>query len=416
MTGWLSREPQQGLSEIVLVETFKKKESLMVDIANEPISIAPGVHWVGKRQKGEVFFSNPYLRVFQGSIDGRERTFSMLIDPGSSSDFPVVRAKVDSIIGGIKRLSAIFINHQDPDVGSSANVIMAKHSPKASIVCSEETWRLIVHFNLPRDRMVATNGREKGFRTPTGHIIVPVPTPFCHFVGCTALYDPETRVLFSGDLFGSLTDTKAEGLWGDKSDWAGMRAFHQAFMPTGVAVRNAMKTIRALDPPPLIIAPQHGRLIQEEHIEFFINKLENLPCGVDNIEDRNASPETINAWNSVLRRIISTAGSTLGSSIAEAYETMKVDEELAEYCDMSGHAPEIKSMGRAATERIIHILTSISSKSASNIIKYEAISAAEEMDLPTPQIQIEEVGDEDTLVSDSNELLFDEETESGFLQ
>lgn len=377
----------------------------MPNEVTEPISIAPGIHWVGKRQPGEVFYANPYLRVFRGNVNGKDRTFNMLIDPGSSSDFAVVRAKVSSVIGGMNRVSAIFINHQDPDVGSSSAMILSKHAPKASIVCSEETWRLIVHFNLPRERLVATNGREKGFRTPTGQTVIPVPTPYCHFVGATALYDPETRVLFSGDLFGGLTDTEAEGIWGDETDWTGMRAFHQTFMPNGAAVKNAMRIVRELDPPPLIIAPQHGRVISEDFIPYFIDKLDNLSCGIDNLEDRNATAETINAWNSVVRRIMTLATSVLGDDLERALKSMKSDEELGEYCDLSGGIPEIKSMGRSATERIVQLLTLRASSSASNIVKYEAIAAAEDVDLPAPQVQLEEGGgdtDDETLVAEAD--------------
>ena len=109
------------------------------------------------------------------------------------------------------RLSALFINHQDPDVGSSASIISARYAPKAGILCSEDTWRLIVHLNLPRNRFIATEKFAQGLSVPTGHKLLPVPSPFCHFRGAVMLYDPETRVLFTGDLFGGLTDAKRAG-------------------------------------------------------------------------------------------------------------------------------------------------------------------------------------------------------------
>ncbi len=36
----------------------------------DSIEIAPGIHWVGKRDPSSLFHANPYLRVFTGD-DGR---------------------------------------------------------------------------------------------------------------------------------------------------------------------------------------------------------------------------------------------------------------------------------------------------------------------------------------------------------
>jgi serine/threonine protein kinase len=227
-----------------------------------PIEIAPNTYWVGKREAGSVFFANPYLRIFEGPTPGGRRArHHLLIGPGSSSDFLEVRAKVERLIGGLDRLSLIFINHQDPDVGSSAAMICSRYNEHALIMTSEDTWRLIVHFNLPKQRCVFTEKYATGFSLPTGHTLLPVPSPFCHFVGAVMLYDPETQVLFSGDLFGGLTPRDAQGLWADESDWPGVRAFHQLYMPSNKALRRAVQAIRALDPPVRVIAPQHGRVL-----------------------------------------------------------------------------------------------------------------------------------------------------------
>lgn len=123
-----------------------------------PVEIAPGTYWVGKRDPESIFHANPYLRVFHGTDKktGKPNQFNLLIDPGSPSDFAIVSTKVAQVIGNMNRVSALFINHQDPDVGASAPMVMARYAPKAHIVCSEDTWRLVVHQGLPRDRFIAT--------------------------------------------------------------------------------------------------------------------------------------------------------------------------------------------------------------------------------------------------------------------
>ncbi|MDC0748153.1 protein kinase domain-containing protein [Polyangium mundeleinium] len=352
-----------------------------------PIEIAKDTFWVGKRDPKSIFHANPYLRIFRPQ-PGFEQAgpFHLLVDPGSSSDFAVVSAKIGTLIGGMNKLSALFVNHQDPDVGSSAAVISARYAPGASIVCSEATWRLIVHFNLPPERYVDTARFPRGFDVPTGHMMLPVPSPFCHFRGAVMLYDPETRVLFTGDLFGGLTPIEARGLWADESDWAGIRAFHQTYMPTNRVLTRAMDVIRALDPPVEIIAPQHGRLLRGPLLHRYIERLARLPVGLDILDDV-ADEETITAWNSVLRRVVRTARMVLGP---EADELLQQHEDLRDALQVSGDQVRLSSLGRWTLGAVVEALTVGQTPTIANPIKLEAVLACEELELPSPDIRIED--------------------------
>ncbi|MDC3956061.1 protein kinase [Polyangium jinanense] len=352
-----------------------------------PIEIAKDTFWVGKRDPKSIFHANPYLRVFRPK-PGFEQAgpFHLLVDPGSSSDFAVVSAKIGTLIGGMNKLSALFINHQDPDVGSSAAVISARYAPGAAIVCSEATWRLIVHFNLPPERYVDTARFPRGFDVPTGHMMLPVPSPFCHFRGAVMLYDPETRVLFTGDLFGGLTPIEARGLWADESDWAGIRAFHQTYMPTNRVLTRAMDAIRALDPPVEIIAPQHGRLLRGALLHRYIDRLARLPVGLDILDDAT-DEETITAWNSVLRRVVRTARMVLGPA---ADELLHQHEDLRDTLQVAGDEVRLSSLGRWTLGAVVEALTVGQTPTIANPIKLEAVLACEELELPSPDIRIED--------------------------
>jgi len=355
----------------------------------ESVEIAPNTYWVGKRDPKSIFHANPYLRIFRGqSEDGRPQQFNLLVDPGSRSDFAVVSTKVSSLIGSLNRVSAIWVNHQDPDVGSSAPLILAKHSPRAAVICSEATWRLICHYGIPRDRFFSADRVQGGLQIPTGGHVIPVPSPFCHFRGAVMLYDPETRVLFSGDLFGGLTEIDASGLWADETDWRGMRAFHQTYMPSSKAVANAIAAIRRLEPAVEIIAPQHGRLIRGPYLDYFMDRLERLPVGLDIIEE-DQSPETLVAWNSVLARVLETARMYLG---AQAEERIASSEELdEEVIAFEPDGPKIRSAPRWALGAIVHAITKNEAPAIANVIKQEALVAADELDLPAPDLRLEEI-------------------------
>ncbi|PRQ04045.1 Nitric oxide reductase [Enhygromyxa salina] len=352
----------------------------------DSIEIAPGTFWVGKREPEAIFFANPYLRIFRSDDGGKQ--VSMLIDPGSSSDFAVVSAKLTALLGSLKRVSAIFINHQDPDVGTSAPALINRFAPKATILCSEATWRLIVHLNLPRENYVDVDRFKRGMRLATGDVLMPVPSPFCHFRGAVMLYDPSTRVLFSGDLFGGLTDASASGIWADESDWRGMRAFHQLYMPANQAVRATIERIRALDPFPEIIAPQHGRVIRGPLLQEFMERLEQLPVGLDIIDEGD---DSLDAWNHVLTRVLETARMLLGP---HAEIRLADARELEDSLDFGSGTPRVTHIGRWTIGKVIEHLSRGEPAEIANPIKFEAIAASEELGLPAPDIGIEAESEE----------------------
>lgn len=357
------------------------------DLRIAPVEIAPETYWVGKREPGGIFFANPYLRRFRGVDPKRQRQceFNLLVDPGSSSDFATVSSKVAALTGGMERLSAVFINHQDPDVGSSASLIAARYAPRAGILCSEDTWRLIVHFNLPRERFMATEKFASGLNLPTGHCLRPVPSPFCHFRGAVMLYDPETRVLFSGDLFGGLTDANAQGLYADDSDWVGIRAFHQIYMPANAALVRTVAAIRKLDPPVEIIAPQHGRVIQAPLLQEFLDRMERLQVGLD-IMDEAQDRSYLQAWTSVLGRVLTLAQGYLGASVEAK---LADDAELADTLSFDSGRPVIQRLGKWTVEHVVRRLSEGEPAEIAGPLIVEATCAAAEYGLPTPHLDIE---------------------------
>ncbi len=393
----LAKDPQQryesmeafweALSPYVpRTKTTEKRSTKMTKEHMFAMEVAPSSYWVGSRPDKSIFFANPYLRVFRGrNKAGREIQFNLLIDPGSSQDFATVQAKVSSLLGGMDKISAVFINHQDPDVASSTTLLLGRYAPRASIICSEDTWRLVQHYNLPRERFISTDKYPRGFSLETGHTLLPIPSPFCHFAGAVMLYDPENRVLFSGDLFGGLTDRDAVGLLADESDWTGMRAFHQLYMPMNKALARVIAQIRKLDPAPKMIAPQHGRVIQGSLVELFMQRLERLPVGLDLME--NVEDEPCDAWNTVLNRVIKVAGQLHGNDVRHI---LRETDEFGDALRWQQDTPTIQRSGRWVVERSVILLTSGLPPWAADPIKMEAIVGAEELQLPSPNIDISE--------------------------
>jgi glyoxylase-like metal-dependent hydrolase (beta-lactamase superfamily II)/tRNA A-37 threonylcarbamoyl transferase component Bud32 len=244
----------------------------------EVVELAPGVYWVGRRH-GVALECNAYLRVYR-----REGTqVALLVDPGPPKDQRVIAAKVAAVIGSLARVDLVFLNHQDPDVASNAAIVQ-ELNPRAHVLCSADTWRLVQFYGLnPQNHSAVEDFRGGEMRLGTGHSVSFVSTPYCHFRGAVMLYDRESRVLFTGDLLGGVSVSGA--MVATEKDWPGVEIFHQLYMPSCRALEAAMQRIQALDPPPLVIAPQHGGILVGERVAAWTARLRQILVGADMVVD-----------------------------------------------------------------------------------------------------------------------------------
>lgn len=301
--------PQQRASRTTLVRVVSLSQSTGAD--DEVVELAPDVYWVGRRHRG-LLECNSFLRVFRGN--GAE--LSVLVDPGPPKDLGVVTQKVSAVLGSLKRLDFVFLNHQDPDVASNAAPIQ-QSSPRAQVVCSEDTFRLAHFYGLDASRFTAVESFANGrFRLPTGHALEFVPTPFCHFRGAVMLYDPASRILFSGDLFGGV---RATDLIASQRSWPGVEMFHQIYMPSRRALALAVARIRRLDPEPILIAPQHGALVGRDDVPQMLNRVSQLEVGLDLLEAATPDDRFCSAGNDLVREFAELAGEARAKSLVSSF-------------------------------------------------------------------------------------------------
>jgi serine/threonine-protein kinase len=308
-SGRWSLPPQQRLSSGELAKVVPLARATGTD--DEVVELAPDVYWVGRRHGGQLE-CNSFLRVFKRG--GTE--VSLLIDPGPPQDLAVVTQKVSAVIGSLRKLDFIFLNHQDPDVGANAAPIQQR-SPRARVVCSEDTFRLAHFFGLDPGRFLAVESFPDGHcKLATGHEILFVPTPFCHFRGAVMVYDPASRVLFSGDLFGG---ARARDLVSSEKTWPGVEMFHQIYMPSRRALELAVARVRRLDPAPTLIAPQHGAFIAGDDVPRMLEQVGRLEVGLDLMEAPSGVERFLSAANDLVRELAELAGRGRANDILASF-------------------------------------------------------------------------------------------------
>jgi glyoxylase-like metal-dependent hydrolase (beta-lactamase superfamily II) len=242
----------------------------------KPLPVAERCWMIGHRNPASLLQCNTYLRIFPGARHGT----SICVDPGSQFDATVVESNIQDLTGG-SGLDFITVNHQDPDVTGNLPSL-CESNPDATVILTEDTWRLVQHLLVSPGALSFPHAFSSRLQTLPGGIgWQPVPTPFCHFRGAMAFYDPESQILFSGDLFGGLNQVGRIHLFAEEGDWGGIAQFHQIYMPSREILRYAVRQIRALRPAVKMIAPQHGHVITGDLLPLFLDQMEQLFVGYD---------------------------------------------------------------------------------------------------------------------------------------
>jgi len=212
-------------------------------------------------------------------VKGRE---AMLLDPGGHKLYSKVFATTKKALRKAE-LKHLFLSHQDPDIVAATNGwLMAL--PELQAWCSELWRRFVPHIGPNHLMFTRMKGiPDGGCRIPLGDSEVWVlPAHFLHSSGNFHVYDPVSKVLYTGDLGASLGEDYREVIDFD-AHIRFMKGFHERYMGSTRAVKLWLEMVRTLDIQ--TIAPQHGAMfIGPEMVERFLDWLDSLEVGADRLE------------------------------------------------------------------------------------------------------------------------------------
>jgi len=209
----------------------------------------------------------------------------MLLDPGGHKVFSKLLSDISPYIPP-SQIKYIFLSHQDPDIVASINGWLM--TTKAQAYISKLWVRFLPHFGLDsqlEDRVIPID--DGGTKVVLGgdcELLI-LPAHFMHSPGNFQVYDPCSKILFSGDLGASLgQDYFFVENFDEHIKY--MEGFLKRYMASNKVLTFWANMVRQLDIE--MIVPQHGAIFKgKEMVERFINWVENLQVGVDLItQDR----------------------------------------------------------------------------------------------------------------------------------
>ncbi|MBI5607491.1 MAG: FprA family A-type flavoprotein [Deltaproteobacteria bacterium] len=212
---------------------------------------------------------------------------AILLDPGGHKVYSKVLGETFAQLGRAK-LEHLFFSHQDPDIVAAANGWLMTTDATG---WAPSLWiRFIPHFgldNLVADRLkpIPDNGMILNL---AGCDLMFIPAHFLHSPGNLQVYDPVSKILYSGDLGASLGMDYQEVPDFD-AHLKYMEGFHKRYMTSNRAMHAWAGMVRELDIE--IIAPQHGALFRGRGmVQRFIDWCDELTCGVDLLPEQYTLP------------------------------------------------------------------------------------------------------------------------------
>jgi len=217
--------------------------------------------------EGEMVSANQHLIIHNGK--------GMLLDPGGHKVYSKIFAAMPEYLPPAA-LEYLFLSHQDPDIVASINGWLMITEADAYM---PEIWRrFVAHFGVDgsvMDRMKTIP--DEGMRLDLNSCeLVFIPAHFLHSAGNIHVYDPISKILYSGDLGAALVDYRFVE---DFDAHIGhMTGFHNRYMASSTACQLWANMVRQLDIE--VIAPQHGAVFRgKDMCKQFIDWVEALEPG-----------------------------------------------------------------------------------------------------------------------------------------
>ncbi len=216
-----------------------------------------------------VIDTNEYL------ICGRDEAF--LLDPGGTEIFPQVVSAVSRVVP-VDKLKHFLCSHQDPDIFSSLPLWMGL-CPQAKIYLSWIWSGFVAHYGHEYvQQFVKIPDKGQRIRMENKEFEL-VPAHYLHSSGNFHLYDPELKILFTGDVGAALLPPGEHSLF--VKDFEAhvplMEGFHRRWMPSNEARDHWLARVRELDIK--FMCPQHGSIFQGEDVPRFLDWFAGLQLG-----------------------------------------------------------------------------------------------------------------------------------------
>jgi flavorubredoxin len=200
----------------------------------------------------------------------------LLLDPGGYELFAPMMAAVLHYVP-VEQITDLFASHQDPDVISSLS-LWDQALPHARLHAPKIWEGFLRHYGCESIEYVPIADNGGSLRLGSVELQF-IPAHYLHSSANFHVYDPEAKILMSGDIGAALEAVDAPIFVDNfEAHTEKMRYFHQRWMPSNQAKKVWIERVRNLDID--ILAPQHGRMFKGDDVQRFFDWFDALQVGI----------------------------------------------------------------------------------------------------------------------------------------
>jgi flavorubredoxin len=202
---------------------------------------------------------------------------AILLDPGGNEIFPAVFSALSTEFDP-RKIHQLFASHQDPDIISSLSLWL-EFNPAIKCHISWLWAGFVPHFGGNKETFIAIPDNGADIMVGSQRLRA-IPAHYLHSSGNFHLYDPQAKILFSGDVGAALLPPGEDGLFVEDFDRHIRHAegFHRRWMGSEKAKNDWCSRVSQLDIE--MMCPQHGAIYRGEQVRRFIDWFARLEVGV----------------------------------------------------------------------------------------------------------------------------------------
>jgi flavorubredoxin len=222
------------------------------------VEITEGVYWTGTNDRETDLFEGlwplPNGVSYNSYLVAGEKT--ALMDTVKKTTLAAGLEHLNEALG-TKPIDYLVVHHLEPDHSGSVPFLLGRF-PRMQIVGNAKTAEFLGHLYGIRDNIrVVGDGEELDLG---GKKLKFFLTPMVHWPETMMSYEPQTKILFSGDAFGSFGALEGD-IFDDHFDLARkedeiLRYYSNIVGKYGVPVQKALEKLRGIDVK--TVAPTHG--------------------------------------------------------------------------------------------------------------------------------------------------------------
>jgi flavorubredoxin len=178
------------------------------------------------------------------------------------------------------KLKGIVLSHQDPDIVGGISTWL--EITEAEVYVSRIWTRFLPHYGITEmRRFIGVPDEGMNYPVCPGFDLQLVPAHFLLSEGQINVYDPISKILFTGDIGAAMLPVEQDYAFVDDFDahLPYIKEFHRRYMCSNKAARFWVEAVSKLDIA--MLAPQHGPIYRGQAVKDFLAWFKELPCGID---------------------------------------------------------------------------------------------------------------------------------------